>query len=84
MPFDGEGKIMIVDLESWEAGYDDGLLGRPSQCTPGLDRFSYSSGYCQASACRAGTREGLRLRNTRPLAQRGHQRQSGSSRLIII
>ena len=29
---------MIVDLDSWEAGYDDGLLGRPSQCTPGLDR----------------------------------------------
>jgi hypothetical protein len=68
---------MIVDLESWETGYDDGLLGRPSQCTPGLDRFSYSSGYCQASACRAGTQEGPRL-------QPGHQRQRGSSRLIII
>ena len=24
---------MIVDLDSWEAGYDDSLLGRPSQCT---------------------------------------------------
>ena len=36
---------MIVDLESWEEGYDDGLRGRPSQCTPSLDRFSYSSGY---------------------------------------
>jgi hypothetical protein len=33
---------MIVDLESWEAGYDDGLLRGPSQCTPSLDRFSYS------------------------------------------
>jgi hypothetical protein len=43
---------MIIDLDSWEAGYDDGLLGRPSQCTPGLDRFSYSSGYCQARECR--------------------------------
>jgi hypothetical protein len=75
---------MIVDLESWEAGYGDGLFGRPSQCTPGLDRFSYSSGYCQASAYRAGTREGPGQRHSRPLAQPGHQRQRGSSRLIII
>jgi hypothetical protein len=67
---------MIVDLESWEAGYDDGLLGRPSQCTPGLDRFSYSSGYCQASTCRVGTQEA-------PRRQPG-KRQRGSSRLIII
>jgi hypothetical protein len=75
---------MIVDLESWEAGYDDGLLGRPSQCTSGLDRFSYSSGYCQARACRAGTQEGFRLRYTGQSAQRARQRQGGSSRLIII
>ncbi len=33
---------MIIDLESWETGYDDGLVGRPSQCAPGLDQFSYS------------------------------------------
>ena len=36
MPLRQRGKQMIVDLESWEAGYDDGLCGRPSQCTPGL------------------------------------------------
>jgi hypothetical protein len=30
---------MIVDLESWEEGYDDGLRGRPAQYTPGLDRL---------------------------------------------
>ena len=48
---------MIIDLDSWEAGYDDGLLGRPSQCTPGFDWLSYSTGYCQARACRAGTKE---------------------------
>jgi hypothetical protein len=65
---------MIVDLDSWEAGYDDGLLGRPSQCALGLDRFSYSSGYYQARTCRAGTREDP--------PQRVLQR--GSSRLIII
>jgi hypothetical protein len=41
---------MIIDLDSWEAGYDDGLLGHPSQCMPGLDRVSYSSGYFQARA----------------------------------
>jgi hypothetical protein len=75
---------MIVDLESWEAGYDDGLLGRSSQCTPGLDRFSYSSGYIQARACRAGTQEDLRLRYTGASTQRAPQRHGSSSRLIII
>jgi len=69
---------MIVDLDSWEAGYDDGLLGRPSQCTPGLDRFSYSSGYSQA---RAGTQEDLRRRYTSSSTQRAPQRHGGSSRL---
>jgi hypothetical protein len=75
---------MIVDLDSWEAGYDDGLLGRPSECTSGLDRFSYSSGYFQARACRAGTQEDLRRRYTRPSTQRTRQPHGGSSRLIII
>jgi hypothetical protein len=75
---------MIVDLESWEAGYDDGVLGRPSQCTSGLDRFSYSSGYFQARAGRAGTQEELRRRYTRSSTQRAPQRHGGSSRLIII
>ena len=75
---------MIVDLESWETGYDDGLLGRPSQCTPGLDRFSYSSGYVQARACCAGTQEDLQRRYTRPSTPRAPQRYGGSSRLIII
>ena len=69
---------MIIDLDSWEAGYGYGLRGRPSQCTPGLDRFSYSSGYFQAS--RAGTKERRRLSSTRPVPQR----RGGSYRLIII
>jgi len=75
---------MIIDLDSWEAGYDDASLGRLSQCTPGLDRFSYSSGYCQALACRAGTQEDLRVRYTRSSTQRTPQRHGSSSRLIII
>ena len=51
---------MIIDLESWEEGYRDGIVRRPFQCTPGLDRFSYSSGYFQASAYhRKGTPERL-------------------------
>jgi hypothetical protein len=29
-----KGEQMIVDLDSWEAGYGDGLLGRPSQRLP--------------------------------------------------
>jgi hypothetical protein len=77
-----EGEAMIVDLESWEAGYDDGLVGRPSQCTQGLDQVSYSSGYFQARACRAETQETPRyaLSST----QRAAQRRGGSARLIII
>jgi hypothetical protein len=68
---------MIIDLDSWEAGYEDGLHGRPSQCTPGLDRSSYSSGYIQAEN-RAGTKEDHRLSSTQPVPQRH------GSRLIII
>jgi hypothetical protein len=75
---------MIVDLDSWEAGYGDGLLGRPSQRLPALDWFSYSSGYLQARARRAGTREDFRRRATRPSTHRAHQPRGGSSRLIII
>ena len=75
---------MIVDLESWEAGYYDGLRGRPSQCTPGHDRFSYSSGYFQARASRAGVQEATRLRYVQSSIQQAPQRHGGSSRLIII
>ena len=71
---------MIVDLDSWEAGYGDGLLGRPSRRMPALDWFSYSSGYLQARARRAGTPEDFRRRAT----QRAPQPRGGSSRLIII
>jgi hypothetical protein len=73
---------MIIDLDSWEAGYDDGLLGRPSQCMPDVDRVSYSSGYFQARACRARTKEASR--QARSLTQRVAERRSGSARLIII
>ncbi len=75
---------MVIDLDSWEAGYGDGLRGRPSQCTSDLDRFSYSSGYFQARAYRAGTLEDVRLRYTRSSTPRTSQRHGGSSRLIII
>ena len=82
--FNHAGGHMIVDLDSWEAGYGDGLLGRPSQRLPALDWFSYSSGYLQARARRAGTREDFRPRATRPSAQRAPQPRAGGSRLIII
>jgi hypothetical protein len=82
--FFDRGEQMIIDLDSWEAGYGDGLLGRPSQCTDGLDRFSYSSGYVQARASCVGTREGRRLHYTRSLTEQARQRHGSSSRLIII
>jgi hypothetical protein len=69
---------MIIDMDSWEAGYGDGLFGRPSQCTPDLDRFSYSSGYFQARAYRKGKQEAPQS------TQRASQRPGSSSRLIII
>jgi|SRR5215472_7642372 len=34
---------MIIDLDSWEAGHSDALLGRPSS----FDQVSYSSGYAR-------------------------------------
>jgi hypothetical protein len=68
---------MIIDLDSWEAGYYDALLGRPSQCTDRFDQVSYSSGYSQAHASGGKLRETLRLRH----AQR---RLAGSPRLIVI
>jgi hypothetical protein len=71
---------MIIDLDSWEEGYRDGI-GSPFQCTPGLDRFSYSSGYFQACAHRKGTPEGLQPHYTRLSMQRRHGR---SSRLVIM
>ena len=73
---------MIIDLDSWEAGYGDGLRGRPSQSTPSLDQFSYSSGYFQARANR--TQEATRPRYIRSSIQRAPQRHGGSPRLIII
>jgi hypothetical protein len=68
---------MIIDLDSWEAGYYDALTGRPSQCTASFDQVSYSSGYSQARAYGAELQEALRLRH----AQR---RLAGSPRLIVI
>jgi len=64
---------MIIDLDSWEAGYYDALLGRPSQCIASLDQVSYSSGYHQAHAYGAEVQEALRLRypNARALAALG-------------
>jgi len=75
---------MIIDLESWEEGYRDGIVDSPFQCTPGLDRFSYASGYFQACAHRKGTPEALQPHYTRLSMQRTSQRHGRSSRLVII
>jgi hypothetical protein len=76
------GGQMIIDLDSWEAGYDDGLRGRPSQCVAGLDEFSYASGYCQAHASRGGAQEAVRYR--RSSTPRAVQRRVGGSRLLVL
>ena len=46
-PFWGWRGPMIIDLDSWEMGYADGLNGHPSRPQADLDPFSYSSGYVQ-------------------------------------
>jgi len=45
---------MIIDLDSWEAGYADGRLGRASQCPTRFDTLSYCNGYCEGRAMRSG------------------------------
>jgi hypothetical protein len=47
---------MIIDLDSWEAGYADGRLGCGAACPEHHDEVSYSSGYREGRATRAGTR----------------------------
>ena len=70
---------MIIDLDSWEAGYYDALLGRPSQCTASLDQFSYSGGYGQARAHSA------ELQGEEAVRPRYHERRrAGGPRLIVI
>jgi hypothetical protein len=55
----GKSGLGIEAQRQAVANYLNGgnLLGRPSQCTEGLDEFSYSSVYCQTHACRVGIEE---------------------------
>jgi hypothetical protein len=52
----GRGAQMIIDLDSWEAGYADGRLGCGPACPENRDEVSYSSGYREGRATRAGVR----------------------------
>jgi hypothetical protein len=52
----GTGAQMIIDLDSWEAGYADGRLGCGPACPEHHDEVSYSSGYREGRATRAGAR----------------------------
>jgi hypothetical protein len=45
---------VIIDLDSWETGYADGKLGRAPECPIELDPSSYSLGFRQGRASRAG------------------------------
>ena len=77
----GDGCKMIIDLDSWETGYADGQLSRPSRCPADLDQFSYSSGYCQGHT---GGRETLARRRAQSQGKRVSQRGVGGSQLIIL
>jgi hypothetical protein len=77
----GWGCKMIIDLASWETGYADGQLCRPSQCPAHLDQFSYSSGYCQGHV---GAQETSGRRRPQSPSKRASQRHVGFSRLIIL
>ena len=61
----GPEMVMNIDLDSWEVGYTDGHLGRPSQCAVNLDSCSYSTGYCVGRARHAGTDRGSIRRQAR-------------------
>src|SRR5262249_31228249 len=72
-----EAAQMILDLDSWEAGYYDALLGRPSQCTASLERVSSARGYSQPQAYGAEVQGAFRLRYPK-------RSRAGSAPLIII
>ena len=40
---------MIIDLDSWEIGYQDGHSGRAYECPASRDQVSYSSGFAKAA-----------------------------------
>ena len=50
---------MIIDLDSWEAGYGDGYAAARLNARPVSTGFSYSSGYVQARAVVQGRRRPL-------------------------
>jgi hypothetical protein len=60
------GRTMIIDLESWEAGYADGKRGRTAACPADRDQVSYSSGHREGHAARTGTRQEVRVRYPNP------------------
>jgi hypothetical protein len=50
------GAQMIIDFDSWEAGYADGRLGCGAGCPANHDELSYASGYREGRATRAEAR----------------------------
>ncbi|MHB8544266.1 MAG: hypothetical protein ACYC9S_09755 [Leptospirales bacterium] len=45
-----EVKRIVIDKASYEQGKSDGEAGRISTVPPGIDRFSYYSGYVEGKA----------------------------------
>ena len=57
---------MVIDLDSWEAGYADGRLANRAKCPSNCDALSYSSGYREGVACRTEKQEATRRRRPIP------------------
>lgn len=43
-----------IDRADWIAGFKDGESGRPNAPGPGIDGYSYASGYVEGAAKRQG------------------------------
>ena len=57
---------MVIDLDSWEAGYADGRRANRAKCPNNCDALSYSSGYREGVACRSEKQEATRRRRPIP------------------
>lgn len=46
-------RIVTIDKDSWQAGWEAGYAGKPNSCPTSMDSYSWSSGYVEGKARRA-------------------------------